>query len=205
MFSRRRIIEAESQARRHALPKLHTVPALLEGKDFIGAFEMGAARYGITYTPTKASTDGNRLVFEGRIQVTGGRGRARRVERVGARLAATQGGLGDAPQHPRATDGQPAPASLPRDERPLPEVEATGRLSYVGVIYLHLDPISGRQVGVPADLGRVQLDVRLVPGDETGREVHWLIGGLVASINGVEGSNPDSGALLSELNAVLKG
>jgi hypothetical protein len=190
-----------------------------------------AATYGFTYDPVSAALAGQKLELRGRLTVTDARGRARSREGVRASLAGTQGGIGTAPARRQvmaggiqtgtlATSGQQQAAADTRQEtRPtapatpparataeapaLPEIDSTGPFSFCGVMYFQFEPLDGRALGVEADLTRVQLNARLAPGDEAGRELHAVYSSLVAALNG-EGRDARAAAdLLEELNRSL--
>lgn len=192
-----------------------------------------APAYSFTYAPVKAALADRKLELRGRLTITDGRGRARHRDDVRAVMVGTQGGIGTAPARRQvmaggiqtgtlATSGQqqaaadtrqetrqPAPATSPdraAAEAPaLPEVDSTGPLSFCGVMYFQFEPLDGRALGVEADLTRVQLNARLAPGDETGRELHAVYSSLVGALNG-EGRDARAAAdLLEELNRSLAG
>ena len=192
-----------------------------------------ASSYRFTYDPVKAILADQRLEMRGRLTITDGRGRTRHRDDVRAVLVGTQGGIGTAPARRQvmaggiqtgtlATSGQQQAAADTRQEtrpdtrqaatppaRPsaealtLPEVDSTGPFSFCGVMYFQFEPLDGRALGVDADLTRVQLNVRLAPGDEAGRDMHAVYSSLVAALNG-EGRDARAAAdLLEELNRSL--
>jgi len=187
-----------TQKKRVAARKLYSAPGLLRGREFVGEFEAQGRAYQFTYAPAAAAVSGGRLELTGRFAV----GR-RAVENVKATLAATQGGLGVAPARPRSF-----PARTPSDQvgvtpeadRVAPDVlpltEATAERGFVGVLYFRLSPLDGRALGVPLDLGGVQLNARLAPTSDLERELQWFYSEIVA------GRGDD---YLAEINRLLKG
>ena len=85
----------------------------------------------------------------------------------------------------------------------LPEVEATGTLSFCGVMYLKLDSLNGRTLGVSADLRQVQLNVRFAPSNDNERELHGVYSSLIDALLGAPADQHAVALLLSELNALL--
>jgi hypothetical protein len=203
--------------------RLHSIAALLEGRHFAGDFEVATASYKFTYAPVRAELDGRRLVLEGRLGVTGPRGRLYSRERVKARLVSTQGGIGPAPIRRQvlvggvatgtaATSGQqqqiaaePPKAGevAPAKTTALPEIDSTDALSFCGVMYFLLEPLGELMPGVAVDLSHVQLNARLAPTDEIGRELHSLYSLIVASLYGKEAQTKAARDLIDELNKLL--
>lgn len=199
--------QAKSQTKsklqaKKALPalKIHSMASSMTAGHFSGRFEApGASAYSFTYAPERASLVDQKLELRGRLTVTGARGRSSSRDNVRAVLIGTQGGIGTAPTAAQT----PAPAQTPAQTPALPEVDSTGPLSFCGVMYFQFEPLDGRALGVPADLSRVQLNARLAPGDEAGRNLHAVYSSLVASLNG-EGRDARAAALaLEELNRSL--
>jgi hypothetical protein len=189
--------------------------------------------YRFTYSPAKAALADQKLELRGRLTVTNGRGRSSSREGVRAVLIGTQGGIGAAPARRQvmaggvqtgtlATSGQQQAAADTRQEtRPetrqgasqgppaqaaaLPEIDSTGPLSFCGVMYFQFEPLDGRALGVPADLTHVQLNARLAPGDESGRELHAVYSSLVAALAGDARDSHAASVALEELNRSLAG
>lgn len=193
--------------------KLHSVATLLKERRFDGNFEIAGSSYRVVYAPTKAQVAGERLLLKGRFLVTDSRGQTRARENVGALLASTQGGIGTAPTRSQALIGGVVPAApaVPTPQQPsttsggLPVVESTGPLSFCGVMYFLLEPLEGRQLGVPADLSRVQLNARLAPTDSEGRALHGIYSAIVEALYGKSVDTRLATLSIAELNKALEG
>ena len=205
--------------------RLYSIAGMLEGKRFAGTFELGGSTYRFTYDPAGAEVVNRRLRLRGRLTVTDPRGRVRSQDRVGAQLIATQGGVGAAPIRRQimvggvstgtdATSGQQQQAagqgeSAARRAEPaagaraLPEVNSTGALSFCGVMYFHLDPLNGAALGVAANLERVQLNVRLAPTDETGRDWQALYSSVADALYASSANDRLAAAAVGEINKQL--
>jgi len=206
--------------------RVYSVPVWLIERSFAGAFDSGGSRYNLVFAPSRASAPGNELELLGRITITDRRGRARSRNSVRARLASIQGGIGDPPVRRRvvATGGasgntstsqqkqqtaaesekaeQKADAARQPKASDLPVTESTGPTSFTGVMYFHLEPLDGSALGVPVDLSRVQLNLRLDPRDETMRMMNELYIELVDTLHLRRDANAAK-AILRELNQVL--
>ena len=148
------------------------------------------------------------------------------VDNVEARLVATQGGVGaPPPRRPSRTGTGPVTEAAPDqkleqdqgpgtelqpglhafaspkyDELGRPIVDATGPLSFVGVLYFALSPLDSDNLKV-LDLSRVQLGARLAPTDDLGREVQVVFSDLVTALHG---SRPDAAnEVVARLNRIL--
>jgi hypothetical protein len=179
-------------------PRLHSVHAMLRGRQFNGAFEIGGSSYELTYAPVSASVVGRRLKLQGRLTVKDSRGRTRTLERVRATVVGTQGGIGTAP--PRRQEHTSVATATPQ----LPEIESTGATSFCGAMYIHFEPLAGSALGVSADLSRVQLNVRLAPVNDSERA---LQGAYSSIIDALYGNKIDAGAAaveITELNKLLR-
>jgi len=179
-------------------PRIHSVPAILRGRQFHGGFELGGATYELIYAPAVASVVGRRLQLQGRLTVKDSRGQTRTRERVRATLVGTQGGIGAAP--PRRQEHTTVASATPQ----LPEVESTGATSFCGVMYIHFEPLAGGALGVAADLRRVQLNARLAPVNDSERA---LQGAYSWVIDALYGQKPDASAAaveIAELNKLLR-
>lgn len=177
--------------------RLNSIPAIARGRRFTGTFSVGTANYEFSYAPARVSVVGRRLQFQGRLTVKGPRGHTSARDHVRATLVGTQGGIGAAPTRPGNPAGG-APASSD-----LPQVESTGATSFCGVMYLHFEPLVGNAFGVPADISRLQLNVRFAPLDDDERAMHAVYSSIV---NAIYGAPPDATAAASavkELNAIL--
>ena len=196
---------AQKRARTRAgakAAKLHSIAAVMRGKAFAGSFDIGGGRYEFTYSPAKAALTGVgppearhaykrsrgsthtsiggiedvRARLTGNLTVIDKRpGAAPRhsLDNVQATLISAQGGIGAAP--PRTT----MPADLAPVRPDLPVVESTGALSFCGVLYFKLSPLDGRALGIPADISRLQLNVRLAPVNETERNLQGVYSSIV--------------------------
>lgn len=204
--------------------RVYSIAALVKGNNFAGSFDVAGASYRFTYTQTKAVLAGRRLLLEGRLTVTDAQGRARTRERVRALLASTQGGIGTAPIRAQvlvggvqsstaATSGQQQqiagegarsgqkpgePATSPKLE-----IDSTGPLSFCGAMYFQLEPLDGRALGVQADLTRVQMNVRIAPGDEKSRALQGVYSAIADALYGKEADNRLAAIAVGELNRIL--
>lgn len=209
-------------------PPLYSISAVLKQRDFVGSFEVAGAGYRFVYVPSEAGLSDQKLQLRGRLEITGPRDRKSARDAVRALLVSAQGGVGVAPitrqvmvggvgASTASTSGQQQqiagekPAAEPKKTdaadspklRPLPEVESTGPLSFCGAMYFHLEPLNGRSLGVAADLTRLQLNVRLVPVDERGRELQGLYSSMVDALYGKRADARTASAVLAELNKLL--
>jgi hypothetical protein len=208
--------------------RVHSIAALLKENRFDGSFDAAGASYRFTYTPTKAVLAGQKLLLEGRLIITDAQGRGRTRERVRALLASTQGGIGTAPIRAQvlvggvqsstaATSGQQQqvagegarsgqkpvePVSTPA-KGVMPEVDSTGPLSFCGAMYFQLEPLDGRAFGVQADLSRVQMNVRISPGDEKSRALQGVYSAIADAIYGKEADKRLAAIAVGELNRLL--
>lgn len=183
--------------------KLHSIATVARGRNFEGSLEVGAAKYGFSYKPTKATVTGRRLELSGNVTVIDGRPNARVTARnqrgVRATLISAQGGIGAAPPRKKL------PAEI-ADARPdLPVVESTGSLSFCGALYLKLAPLDGRALGVPADLTGVQLNVRLAPRSDLERELQSAYSSIVDALYGKDVDGDAASRVSAELNRLLSG
>ena len=203
--------------------RVYSIAALLKENHFAGSFDAAGASYRFTYTPTKAALAGSRLLLEGRLTVTDAQRRARTRERARALLAGTQGGIGTAPVRAQvlvggvqsstaATSGQQQqiagenqkpgePATTPKVV--MPETDSTGPLSFCGAMYFQLEPMDGRALGVQADLSRVQMNVRIAPGDEKARALQGVYSAIADALYGKEPDNRLAAIAVGELNRLL--
>lgn len=168
-----------------ALRKLHSVHVLLQDREFRGQIEVGASKYDLAFKPTSVAVNGGKLEITGTISARRKGAASRTVSGVRATLAASQGGIGAMP---------PAPAKYasrilgPPHNPALPRTETTDATGYVGALYFHLSPIDRRALGIPLDLTRVQMNLRLAPVSQTERELQWLFSALTGALLG---SAPD--------------
>ncbi|HVG18942.1 MAG TPA: hypothetical protein VNI02_07800 [Blastocatellia bacterium] len=219
---------ATGQKRRAAEPRLHSISAVLKQRDFVGSFDVAGAGYRFSYIPSKADLSGQKLQLRGRLEITDSRGGVRVKDDVRALLVSAQGGIGAAPirrqvlvggvaDSTASTSGQQqqiagektgAATNKPDTSdkakaAPLPEVESTGPLSFCGAMYFHLEPLNGGEVGVAAGLSRVQLNVRLAPVDERGREMQGLYSSIVDALYGHQSDGRMAATVVGELNKLL--
>jgi hypothetical protein len=192
------------QIRRTTTRKLHSIHALPSDRDFTGVIEAGRAKYQFTFSPVNAQVEKSKLVLTGVVTVSGRNGRKYRVKDVTATLLASQGSAYAAPPFPRLLDKSVNPYASAQNENPLPITEATGVLSSVGVLYFKLSSLSGRQLGLPLDLSKTQLNVRLYPGSERERDLQWLYSALVFVTLGESQNDKNVEGYLAEINRILK-
>jgi hypothetical protein len=200
-----------SQARKSLRPaRLHTITGVSRERQFVGRFEIGGSSYDFSYAPSKAEVAGGKLHLYGRLTVTRSKGRPMSRE-VKATLAAIQSGIGGGPPRPNqgdilaAFEGRRAQtAQQPADAKPLPVIESTGQLSFTGVMYFHFEPIPGRQLGVAADMSRVQFNARLTTIDDTARSLHGIYCSLVDAVMGEKPDAQAADALVDLLNKNLR-
>ncbi len=218
-FQRKSTAKPATTGRPAAGLRVYSVAALLKARDFAGQFEAGGDHYTLNYTPSRAEAVNTRLQLTGRLTISNSSGRTYSQDGVRATLAAIQGGIGNPPprrpiQSAGTTEARPPRAAEQRStdsgqrvedrnsNRTLPEVEATGPLSFCGVMYLKLDPLDGRNLGVRADLSNVQMNVRFAPVTDKEREIHGVYSSLIDTLI----SSPSDGraaALLEALNDLL--
>ena len=206
--------------------RLYSVPVWLSGRSFAGGFDYAGGSYNLVYAPSRASTPGNELELLGRLAITDPRGRVHSRNSVRATLASIQGGIGEPPirrrvvatgaasgnvstsQQKQQTAGESEKAGQKVEENRqartggLPVTESTGSTSFTGVMYFHLEALDGRALGVPLNLGRVQLNLRLDPLDETTRTMNELYRDLIDALHLQSDANAAS-AILRELNQLL--
>jgi hypothetical protein len=200
-----------SQARKSLRPvKLHTITGISRERRFVGKFEIGRSSYDFIFAPTRAEVEGGKLHLYGRLTVTGANKRSLSRE-VRATLAGIQSGIGGGP--PRPSQGEiisvfdrrrAQPAQQPADSKPLPVIESMGALSFTGVIYFHFEPLSGRQLGVAADMNRVQFNARLTTIDDTARALHGIYCSLIDAVIGDQADTEAAAALVELLNKNLR-
>jgi hypothetical protein len=71
-------------------------------------------------------------------------------------------------------------------------------------MYLRLSPLDGSALGVPADLGAVQLNARLYATSEVERDLHWLYSALVEATQGEHKNERLAADYLDAINRILK-
>ena len=211
--------------------KLHTIHGLLRGRIVDGQFEVRGRPYRFSFVPATAALADGRLVLSGRMAVHSSQLGTRFVDSVEARLVAVQGGVGISPVRRQLltgtaqtsqtstsaqkmeqekgpeTDLQPGlhPFGSPRfDELGRPMVESTGALSFVGVLYFHLSPLDGPTLGVPLDLSKVQLNLRLATTDDLARELQNIFSDLTSALYENPVNESAASAQIRELNRIFK-
>ena len=202
MFGRAQKQASQSRAAGKAA-KLHSIALMLRGRTFAGKVDVGDVSHIFTYSPASAAVAGGKLQLTGNLTVTDARSNAgvspHDLSGVRATLVAAQSGIGIAP--PRKKLPQEIYATRPD----LPIVESTGSLSFCGVLYFKLAPLDGRNLGMPADLKQLQLNVRLAPVSDAERA---LQAAFSAAVDALYGQQVDTGAAntaVSELNTLLTG
>ncbi len=211
--------------------KLHSIHGLLRGRVVDGQFEVRGHHYSFSFVPATAALADGRLILTGRIVVHSSQFSMRFVDNVEARLVAIQGGVGVSPVRRQLLTGtaqtsqtatsdqkmeqekgpetelQPGLHSFesPRlDELGRPRVESTGPLSFVGVLYFNLSALDGPTLGVPLDLSKVQLNLRLATTDDLARELQNLFSNVTDALYGVPIDERAAREQVEELNRIFK-
>jgi hypothetical protein len=174
-----------------SLPRLHSLHALPDGAAFTGAI---TPRLQFTFAPKSAAVAHGKLTLTGEVTVKSPAG-LKRAANVTATLAATQGSIQPAPPAPRDVPETLKPAFTP------PATDATGPASSIGVLYLKLAPLDGRALGVPMDLGAVQLNARLHPQSQLERDLQWLYSAWLLAAH--DGNDSLAGESIREINRRL--
>ncbi|MEK6301191.1 MAG: hypothetical protein AABO41_10755 [Acidobacteriota bacterium] len=202
------IIQKRARARTAAkAPKLHSIAAVMRGRNFVGSFEVAGVNYEFTYSHAKAvlglvgvstaALAGRRRLASTRMLSSGS------FRNVVAMLSGNLTVVVQRPGLPAIRHGidnveatlisaqsgigtapprQKMPADLAPVRPDLPIVESTGALSFCGVLYFKLAPLDGRALGVPADLNALQLNVRLAPVNEAERNLQGAYSSLVDAV-----------------------
>src|SRR5258705_1536880 len=211
--------------------KLHSIHGLLRGRVVDGQFEVRGQLYRFSFVPATAAVADGSLVITGRLIVQPPQLRMRFVDSVEARLVAVQGGVGVSPVRRQLLTGtvqtsqtstsdqkmeqekgpetqlQPGLHAVdpPRsDELGRPRVESTGPLSFVGVLYFNLSLLDGSALGVPLDLSKVQLNLRLAPTDDLARDLQTIFSNVTDALYGDPIDEGAAGEQVQELNRILK-
>jgi hypothetical protein len=192
------------QITRTTIRKLHSIHALPSGRDFSGVIEAGRTKYQFIFAPESAKIEQIKLVLTGVVTVNVRGGRKYQAKNVTATLLSTQGSASSAPPYPRLLDKSVNPYASAQREGSLPVTESTGDLSSVGVLYFTLSSLSGKQLGVPLDLSKTQLNVRLYPRSETERDLQWLYSALVFVTQGESRDEKKVESYVAEINRILK-
>jgi hypothetical protein len=211
--------------------KLHSIHGLLRGRVMDGQFEARSQTYRFSFVPATAALTDGQLVLSNRMAVHSPRLGMRYVDSVEARLVAIQGGVGVSPVRRQLltgtaqtsqtstseqkmeqekgpeTDLQPGLRAFesPRlDELGRPHVESTGPLSFVGVLYFNLSPLDGSALGVPLDLSKVQLNLRLAPTDDLARDLQYIFSDLTQALHKTPIDERTANEQIQELNRIFK-
>jgi hypothetical protein len=211
--------------------KLHSIHGVLRGRVVDGRFEVQGQPYRFSFVPATAALVVGRLVLTGRMTVQSLQLGMRFVDAVEARLVAVQGGVGVSPVRRQLltgtaqtsqtstsdqkmeqekgpeTDLQPGlhPFETPRfDELGRPRVESTGPLSFVGVLYFNLSSLDGSTLGVPLDLSKVQLNLRLAPTDDLARDLQTIFSNVTDALYGDPLDESAAREQVEELNRAFK-
>ena len=227
MFGLQRRAGAKAAAK---APKLQLIAATMRGRAFAGSFDVAGVSYEFLFSPAKAvqttavprslreagrsaprkvasthtSTDGLkdvRVRLTGNLTVVDKRSGVAAVrhslDNVQATLISAQGGIGAAPPRTKM------PADLAPVRPDLPVVESTGALSFCGALYFELSRLNGRTLGIPADMNRVQLNVRLAPLNETERNLQGVYSSIVDAFLVKQVDMRIGGEQLNQLNKLL--
>ncbi len=182
--------------------RVHSIHVLLRGDEFVGQIDTPQKRYDCRFRPSEGRIVNGRLELGGTFGVIGTAGRPRTADSVTATLAALQAGVGAPPGAPLnyttriklAIEGATA----------LPITESTDASGYAGVLYFHLSPLDGRELGVSCDLSKVQLNVRLAPVSQGERELQWLLSALSGTLLGSTRNETLAEEYLADINRRLK-
>ena len=71
-------------------------------------------------------------------------------------------------------------------------------------MYLKLEPLDGGALGVSANLGNVQMNVRFAPTNDRERELHGVYSSLIDAVFSAPSDEPAAAALVRELNGLLQ-
>ena len=209
--------------------KLYSIAGQMRGREFAGEFTTKGGKYQFTFSPTAAALNQGKLELTGTFTVSAARAERGQklppVTNVRATLASTQGGIGQTPERRQLLAGtaqtsqtatpeqkqtqagettKPAPESAPPSASRLPETESTGSRGFVAALYFRLSPLDGRALGVPLDLGRVQLNARLYPTSDLERDLQWLFSALVEAVYGEPRDERAAAEYLAQVNRLLK-
>lgn len=184
-------------------PKVYSIPAWPKHHDFAGEFEVTGQAYKLVFAPSHAEVDGGKLRLTGLLTITDPKGHDHTQRDFPIVLASTQGGIGQLPGYRHIFAGASAVAddaamhehhsgakteadskvdAEPKGKSELPVTDSTGALSFCGVMYFHMAPLSGARMGVSADLEHVQLNVRLYATDDFEREIQYVYSKIVSSL-----------------------
>jgi hypothetical protein len=211
--------------------KLHSIHGLLRGRVIDGQFEARSQTCRFSFVPATAALTDGKLVLISRMAVHSPQIGMSFVDSVEARLVAIQGGVGVSPVRRQLltgtaqtsqtstsdqkmeqekgpeTDLQPGLRAFesPRlDELGRPAVESTGPLSFVGVLYFNLSPLDGPALGIPLDLSKVQLNLRLAPTDDLARDLQYIFSDLTHALHKTPIDELAANEQIQELNRIFK-
>jgi hypothetical protein len=211
--------------------KLHSIHGLLRGRVVEGEFEVRAQPYRFTFVPATAALADGRLVLTGRMTVHSPQLVRRFVDGVEARFVAIQGGVGGSPGRRQLLVGAPQTSQTstsdqkmeqekgpetelqpglhafesPRlDEHGRPMVESTGPFSFAGVLYFSLSPLDGPTLGVPLDMSKVQLNLRLAPTDDLARDLQTTFSNVTDALYEDPIDEPAARDQVQELNRLFR-
>ena len=199
------------EAMRGKAPAIHSIAALQKERGFAGRFEVSGAAYEFEYVPSRVEVVSEKLNLLGDLSVVGPQRKKQVRKNVRLVLQSTQGGLGGSPT-PRIAVPASAEAVAARlkqlgtsaaSDRPLPVTDSTGPLGFVGVMYLKFEPLAGAQLGVPADLSRVQLNARLYPANGTEETLQYLYSHITDALYGASPDSVSANVFVKDLNQVL--
>src|SRR5262245_12503868 len=85
--------------------KLYSMAGLLRQGKFEGEFNAQGEKYRFSFAPREATISNRKLELSGSLNIQGPRGATRTANKVVARLAATQGGIGVSPARRQLVTG----------------------------------------------------------------------------------------------------
>jgi hypothetical protein len=83
-------------------------------------------------------------------------------------------------------------------------VESTGTLSFAGVLYFSLSSLDGPNLGVPLDLSKVQLNLRLAPTDDLARDLQNIFSNVTEALYEDPIDERAATEQIQELNRIFK-
>jgi hypothetical protein len=192
-------------------PKIHSIAGLQKERAFAGRFQIAGAVYNFEYAPAKGEVVSGKLNLLGELSIVDPRKKKQARKNVRLVLQSTQGGLGnlpssrmDLPASAQAAAGRRnQAASAGAGDRQLPVTDSTGLLSFVGVMYLRFEPLEGPQLGVPADLSRLQLNARLYPANGLEETLQYLYSHIADCLYGKSPDLASATAFVKDLNQIL--
>jgi hypothetical protein len=209
--------------------KLHSVHGLLRRHSFVGRIEWQGTFSDFEFAPDEALLVNAKLVLNGGMSLGRSGSFERSVGSVRATLLGTQGAVGASPVRRQLLTGTAQTAQTATSEQNLeqekgpetelqpglhafekpgtdqfgrPEIESTGTLGFVGVLYFQLSPLDG--IGLPFDVSDVQLNARLAPADDTARDLVWLYSDLIGAIDGKQRDAELANSALESINRIFK-